>query len=326
MDNAERPWHPAMMTQDAEHIAKEWWYYSVELAPGLTAKGIYPDDLPMLPRLLMRGAGLQGMDCLDLGSMEGLIPTLMKRGGARRVVAADAVDHCVAKMEAVKEAYGVSFDYARVGLMYDLSKKLASAGGFDLINVSGLLYHVFSPMHVIASVRPLLKKSGLMVVSTAVVNRDDYTMEYNAKGRLQSETNTFWYPSIPTMEEFIRYFRMTPIDSLYFRFSEQHPTTRLEGLETGYLSVVCRAVDDDSHSDAWAALSRRQSWEFRALCDRAMMDAQPRSTISYASERSGQMDQPESLNLYSAAQDPMRSVGPACSPSDGHVLRLSDWS
>ncbi len=74
---------------DLQQLFDMWWYYSVELTPGRIAQGIYPNDLPMLPRIMLRRCRFAGLECLDLGSMEGLMPTLMKRQGARRVTATD---------------------------------------------------------------------------------------------------------------------------------------------------------------------------------------------------------------------------------------------
>ena len=75
------------------------------------------------------------------------------------------------KMSAVMKYYDVNFSFKRVGALYDLASKIASTQwpGFDLINLSGVLYHVFSPFHVLAGLRPLLKKNGLIIVSTNVV-------------------------------------------------------------------------------------------------------------------------------------------------------------
>ena len=57
--------------------------------------------------------------------MEGLIPTLMCRQGAKRVIASDATFHCYEKMAAVKRYYDVNFLFRQVGLMYGLSDKLS---------------------------------------------------------------------------------------------------------------------------------------------------------------------------------------------------------
>ena len=101
---------------------------------------------------MLRRVELEGMSCLDMGTMEGLIPVLMSRGDADHIVAVDIIDHCVAKMDLLKTCYGVDFQYKSVGLMYRLQEKLRG-GSFDLINCSGLLYHVYSPMLVLAGVR-----------------------------------------------------------------------------------------------------------------------------------------------------------------------------
>src|SRR5436190_14136247 len=79
-----------------------WWYYSVELMPGLVTKGQYPDNFPMLPRILLRNCDLRVTTCLDLGLMEGLILVVMCRQGAKTVLATDAIDHCCEKLVAMR--------------------------------------------------------------------------------------------------------------------------------------------------------------------------------------------------------------------------------
>lgn len=84
----------------ASPLSQVPWYYSVEVFPGLVARGSFPDDLVMLPRLLTRHAEVTGHSCLDIGSMEGLLPTLLARRGASRVVATDAVPHALTDWKA----------------------------------------------------------------------------------------------------------------------------------------------------------------------------------------------------------------------------------
>ena len=307
-------------------IANEWWYYNVELKPGLITKGTHLPRVPMMPRMLLRNANLQGMECLDIGSMEGLIPALMVRQGAKRVLASDALPHCEKKMNLVKEIYSVEFDFRQVGLLYDLSVKLKEEGAFDLINLSGVLYHVFSPMHVLAGIRPLLKKNGLMIVSTNVMNRDGHTLEFNHRGGLQREANTFWYHSVPMLEALIRYFKMVPIDCLYCPHSEVNPANFAPGVNSGYMSVMCRAVDDADivDGDAWAAASRLASWEFMSLCNRAMLDAQPRSNISYLGDQDRLAGPHQGIDLFKTIADPKHVVGGVDDSRNAHTLRLSD--
>lgn len=173
-------------------LVNSWWYYGVELLPGVVTNGQYPDSMPLLPRLLMRECRLRGASCLDVGTMEGLIAALMARGGAARVLAIDGVDHCLDKLAAVRQYHRVEFDYRTVGPMYGLADKLAGEG-FDLINCSGLLYHVFSPLSVLCGLRAALNRNGLMIVSTnLIVDRAEFAA-FNSAGRLQAEPNTFWY-------------------------------------------------------------------------------------------------------------------------------------
>lgn len=306
-----------------DSVAGGWWYYNVELKPGLVTKGVCPGDLPMLPRILARDADLTGMDCLDIGSMEGLMPTLMRRKGAARVVATDAIDHCVQKMAAVKQAYGVDFDYRRIGLAYDIHRKLKDQRGFDFINFCGVGYHVFSPMHCLAGLRPLLKRNGLILIGTNCMIRDGYTMEFNDRGRLQYESNTFWYTSAPMLEYMARYFRLQPIDALCYPHGPNNPATYRPGLDIGYVVMVCRAVDEDQiiDGDDWARRSRAQSWEWQALSDTVMMNAQPVSTIAYHSPRVP-TPPPGGIDVLQTIRDSSRVIAEVTDPRDSHTLLL----
>lgn len=310
-----------------ESVLNDWWYYSVELTPGVVTKGICPPELPMLPRMLARGVDVAGMDCLDVGSMEGLIPAMLRRRGAAKVLAIDAIPHCERKMEALKAAYQVEFDFRRVGLMYDLAHKLRDTGGFDLINFSGVNYHVFSPMHCIAGLRPLLKKNGLMILGTNVVNRGDYTLEFNHRGRLQREANTFWYHSTPMMEYLARYFQLVPIDCLYYPHTAVNPATYVPGLDLGYLVMICRAVEEDeiADGDAWARRSRAQSWEFQGLCDAQMMNSQPRSNIAYHSARIPTAP-PGGIDLMATIARAEHIIPSVQDPRDSHFLMLDHFA
>jgi 2-polyprenyl-3-methyl-5-hydroxy-6-metoxy-1,4-benzoquinol methylase len=310
-------------------LFKGWWYYGVELLPGQITKGIFADDVPLLPRMLLRNFDLAGADCLDLGSMEGLMPTLMCRQGAKSVLATDATYHCYKKMAALKHYYGAQFDFQKIGLMYGLSEKLKHRGGFDFINLSGVLYHVFSPMHVLAGVRPLLRKNGLMIVSTNITTREDYSMEFNDRGRLQTERNTFWYLSVPLFEYMLRFFRLEPIDCLYHPYSENDSVRYNKDTGAAYLSVVCRATDDVAlASDEWAAETARVSWEYTELCDYDLLASQKTSSIGYKRDPDARFSNPSdgrSIDLSSAIRL-QGAVVRATRPEDSHLLRLSDQS
>jgi 2-polyprenyl-3-methyl-5-hydroxy-6-metoxy-1,4-benzoquinol methylase len=310
-------------------IASAWWYYTIELLPALMAKGVYPPDLPMLPRLMVRQCQKEGMECLDLGTMEGLIPTLMCRGGAKRVVAADYNDHCAAKLAAVQFAHGVTFKIEHVGLVYDLQKKLPSEG-FDLINLSGILYHVYSPLIVLAGARPLLKRNGLMIVSTNVINSPGCFMEFNDAGRMQGEQNTFWYMSVSMLDYALRLNKLAPIDCAFLPSeSIKMPTRRTLDRPSGFVSVVCRAMDDvvPANGDNWMAGVAANSWEHRDLTDWPRAAAQPISTIQYHGNTEKKFFRSDALSLdLLAAVNGQEPKTRTTIRSDTHTLFLEDRS
>jgi SAM-dependent methyltransferase len=308
-------------------LRNQWWYYSFELAPGVTTSSSFPADFPMLPRMLLRNCDLQGCDCLDIGSVEGLMPILMSRQGARKVVATNPHLYNYEKMRAVRKLYGAGFKFVQIGSLYDLSKKVRGRDGFDLINLSGVLYHVYSPMHVLAGLRPLLKKNGLMIVSTDVVNRFDYSMEFNDRGKLQREATTFWYPSIPLFDYLLRYFKLLPIDALYHPFDRDDSVRFTESFESGYLSVVCRATDDPAFDadDTWAPESIEDSYESIMLWDQERLARRPPSAIGYRREPDARFLRPDkrSIDLWKAVRElpPVRSADRS---QDAHTLLLAD--
>jgi 2-polyprenyl-3-methyl-5-hydroxy-6-metoxy-1,4-benzoquinol methylase len=324
--NLKRRYPTTAAELERSDIFTRWWYYSIELLPGLITRGVYPTDLPMLPRLMLRRCDLNGMSCLDMGSMEGLIPTLMVRGGARDVLAIDAVDHCLEKLKAVQHYYSVNFDYRSVGLMYDLHEKLPGRG-FDLINCSGLLYHVFSPLMLLCGLRPLLKKNGLMIVSTNVVLEDGYTMDFNNSGRMQVEANTFWYISVKLFDYLLRYLKLAPIDALFTPHTAVHSDVRyVFAKSSGYLSVLCRATgavkaDPD---DQWMADSANSSWEYLGISSE-LLDRQPESSIRYKGEldRSLFSSDSDCLDLWEVVNK-RAPVAHAEQVADSHILRLTD--
>lgn len=306
-------------------LYNQWWYYSFELAPGVTTSSSFAPDFPLLPRMLLRNCELDGCEALDIGSVEGLMPILMSRQGARKVVATNPHLYNYQKMQAVRKLYGVDFKFLQIGSLYDLSSKLR--GGFDLINLSGVLYHVYSPMHALAGLRPLLKKNGLMIVATNVVNRFDYSMEFNDRGKLQREATTFWYPSIPLFDYMLRYFKMLPIDALYHPYGPDDPVRFTEGFESGYLAVVCRATDDPAFGsdDPWAAESIEDSYETILLWDQERTRTQAVSKIGYRAKPPAQVwrEDGRCVDLWKLvhAQPPVLTVERS---QDAHTLLLGD--
>src|SRR5713226_9642318 len=51
----------------------QYWYYAIELTPGLFTQGEHHDNI-VLTRTILRNCGVEDQRCLDIGTMEGLVP------------------------------------------------------------------------------------------------------------------------------------------------------------------------------------------------------------------------------------------------------------
>ena len=172
-------------------------------------------------------------------------------------------------------------------------------------------------MSLLAGVRPLLMPNGLMIVSTNVVLDDRYIMEFNNSGRMQAEINTFWYVSVPLLDYLLRYFRLTPVDMLFWRHADARSDIRFAfDRPSAYVSVLCRASDQPS-DDTWMEESVRSSWESQGLSDWDLAARQPYSSIQYRDDALGRrIDLWEAMN----SRDPVPAV---TDEGDSHTLRLS---
>jgi SAM-dependent methyltransferase len=249
--------------------AKSWWYYTVEREDGGLYQGVYDDNMVLLPRANLAKIDLRGRKTLDVCTMEGLMPTLMQKGGAAEVVGTDnarpsayprfgtdSIEEMTPKIEYVRAMSGTNWRYEVIPEMVPIGRHLLAHGfgQFDLVNLSGLLYHVYSPMHWLGAIRPLIRDGGLAIISTNVAYYDSPVMAFNESGSLQPNLTTYWYPTISLFDYLLRYFRLMPIDALYSR--SQPP-------DKGYASIICRAMPDviADPGDDWIKPSAWRSWD-----------------------------------------------------------------
>lgn len=269
-------------------LSEEWWYYSIEMREGHFTPGKQYPNLALTRELLSR-VDVAGASCLDIGTMEGVIPVLLSRRGAREVVAIDAFD-LSAKIALVKSVYGVEFDYyGNVGFENALDfltkrAELRAFGteavgfGFDVVVLSGVLYHVFSPLHVLGFARSCLREGGLLVLETAASAEPEYLMRYNFTGvdYIYDWTDT-WYLSIPLLDHFCRMCALQPLDCLHLAPDlPAHPSI----VRT---AVACRAVAGSMALPSEKLMEPSvRNFDFRTV---VRLDAAPgaRREMSYAS-------------------------------------------
>ncbi len=210
------------------------WYYSMEMEPGkLTPGQTFPNI--GLTRTLLQRADVNGQNCLDIGTMEGLVPILMRRRGAGNVTAYDRPSALASRIASVKERFDAGFDFISGFPLADLPANVDHRT-FDVVVMSGVLYHLFSPLAGLAIARGLLRNGGLMIVETAAVIAEEPAMYWNSACRFGGES--YFLPSVACLDYFARFLHMEVIDCAYFDW------WIIDGLRSARVAFTCRAVTD----------------------------------------------------------------------------------
>lgn len=219
------------------------WYYRIELAPGEITHGRMRPTLA-LQRDVFDRIDLKGARVLDIGSQEGAGTVALKRAGADYVAAYDRLD-LSERLNAVSRAYDAPMDYFGGLFFQDLRQAMIERGVdpvFDVVNFSGVLYHMMDPLAGLAIARSFLRENGLMIVETSVLNAQYFQVKFNHFGRYYPGSNYFQITS-HTLDYWLRIMHMRIIDALW-RGSD----------EVCRVIAVCQATDfpviDDR--DAWA--------------------------------------------------------------------------
>lgn len=252
---------------EASEAFNQYWYYSVELVPDVYTPGLKHLNLGLTRDLLAR-CEVENRRCLDIGTMEGAVPVLLSRRKAQEVVGVDVMN-CEQKIRMVKHYTRTRFNY-HGGLTHTRTEPLVRrryGGNFDLVILSGVLYHCFGPLHVLAMARSLLRTSGLMIVETfAAVDRQK-AMFFNARGSLSRDPSTYFLISVPLLEYLLRYFKLTPIDCVASR-----PVT-VEGRRCARVAITCRATNEfGPGSDPWMEAAAGQV-DYLSLIDWDSIDS-----------------------------------------------------
>jgi SAM-dependent methyltransferase len=247
--------YAAVVADDFRRIFNGRWYYSIELEDGVFTKGhdFYSIGLT---RLLLSRCEVEGLDCLDVAAADGLIPILFARRGARSCVASDRNDFSD-NIERVKKNLSIDLEYhPELTQSAFVTKMRAAQRSFDLIVNSGLLYHVFSPMHSLACSRSLLRTGGILILETGGTADDAFTMRFNAKGHLNGSQTNYWYPSVRLIDYVCRMFRLKPIDAVFGPVSSSNMLR---------FCLALRAVEDypTVEIDRWI----ERTWQSRDYMD-----------------------------------------------------------
>lgn len=257
-----------------EHgVESEQWYYSVEVRPGVYTHGRDHANISVT-RALLRGVTWEGHECLDIGTQEGLIPTLLRRGAARRVVAYDVVDRSP-RIELLRATYGADFEYVAGMPLHRLPPSLDARGGrfFDLVVFSGVLYHVINPLGALATVRGLCKPGGLLLVETAAIQHEEPKLILNAAAKTYGHAvqANYFIASTTWLDYALRMLGLRPLAVRYIGSSAPSSINRV--------AVLCRSEPRPcplDPSDDWATAPSH--WDM--LRDEAEVDWETLLTTS----------------------------------------------
>lgn len=143
------------------------WYHQIEVMPGLRTPGAHPSaqELARLDRVgLPRDC--RGLRVLDIGCRDGFFSFEMERRGAE-VVPCDYASPQATGFPIAARLLGSRLQY-RVRNVYNLRPE--DDGLFDIVLCLGLLYHLRNPMLAIDQVNGVLKRGGLLFLTTHLVS------------------------------------------------------------------------------------------------------------------------------------------------------------
>ena len=224
-----------------------WWYYSLEVQPGVFTPGQNFDSVSLV-RKLLAGVAVEGEMCLDIGCMDGMVSFLMaRRGGV--VTAWDRIDHSE-KFGWLKsqnaEAFPLRFHW-NVQPLRRLAKssKICSSQGYRVVIFAGVLYHVLDPLASLLYARACCQDGGIVIVETAAVGMSrtvpGCALHFNADGYLYPAPGSanYWLPSLECLGQMLRIARLEVLGSAWF--AQSGGVVRV--------AYACRAVDHDIGSD-----------------------------------------------------------------------------
>jgi tRNA (mo5U34)-methyltransferase len=147
------------------------WYQRFDLAPGVSTPG-HSLTVELLPMLDLPDT-LSGWRVLDVGTTNGGVAFALEARGAE-VVAVDIVPPEHFGFAAIAKFLDSRATYLRASV-YELPEKLE--GEFDLVVLSGVLYHLRHPLLALDQIRRLCR--GQLLIETAVC---DYELPPTVQG------------------------------------------------------------------------------------------------------------------------------------------------
>lgn len=204
-------------------IEKHNWFHAINLGDGITTPGRFSSNTPpnwtLFPvYCFLEDVNVCDMDCIDIGAADGIVSFILKREGARRVVATD---------RAKRETFLFARDYLSLEIDYLPNSSLDNYGiyhelverglptKYDLVILAGVIYHVYDPLLVMMHARKILKQNGIMIVETIYHPGKDPVLYLNTEcEKPVKEPNTYFLPTVSCLQAFSRYLSCNPLSTI----------------------------------------------------------------------------------------------------------------
>ena len=231
------------MRLDEDFIKKNGWFHSIDFGNGLISP---PRSLP--PNWTLYGVfkfieniKVEGMECLDIGTFDGLTAFILKKLGAAAVTGSDVFDFKT--FRAGNEYLNLDIEYIS-GTPLELLNYKIPTRKFDLVVMAGVLYHLYGPLLGIAICRKLTKRDGLFILETETYNDDNLCKESimvlnSSMTNYYADPSTYWQPTVKCVTDMLKICCFEPLSVIRTR----HRT-----------SFMARAVAPDEISNKEGAI------------------------------------------------------------------------
>jgi 2-polyprenyl-3-methyl-5-hydroxy-6-metoxy-1,4-benzoquinol methylase len=149
---------------------------------------------------------LKGLRVADVGCLTGGISMIAAHRGAAEVVAVDEIPEHVEQCAYLAEVFGMRNVRTLTASLYDLPKR--EVGRFDIVILSGVLYHLSDMLVGLYLMRELLKVGGGLLIESAAV-RDD-THSYANFGRFAM--GMWWQPSTLCVKDMCEFMGLSEVE------------------------------------------------------------------------------------------------------------------
>jgi len=188
-----------------QDIENNTWFHSIKFDETHTSAGRFPNNRPQNYTLYgiihyLENIELSNKECLDMGTMDGLIAFSLKKYGAKKVIATDMSYR--QNFQDGMEYLNLDIDYKQPYNAEDISRILKN-NKLDLIVCAGILYHVLEPMKLLSHCRNSLKNDGVLLLETQYMYYTDkpyISFSPSDKKHGSIHANTFFRPTLSTLK------------------------------------------------------------------------------------------------------------------------------